>query len=269
MLHYPNINPIALQIGFFKIHWYGLMYLIGIIGGWALLRLRGKKRPELGWNGEQIGDLVFYATLGVVLGGRVGYMLFYDFSTWLAHPLSLFKIWEGGMSFHGGLLGVLLSMWIFARKTGKNFMDIMDFIAPVVPIGLAAGRLGNFINGELWGRVTDVPWAMVFPNGGDLPRHPSQLYEFLLEGVVLFILLWWFSSKPRPRCAISGVFALGYGIARFTCEFFRQPDIQKGFIAFDWLTMGQLLCIPMILVGIGLLYVAYRANTSSIAWIKR
>jgi phosphatidylglycerol:prolipoprotein diacylglycerol transferase len=258
MLHYPHINPIALHIGFIKIHWYGLMYLIGILGGWCLLRLRGKKQPALGWTKTQIDDAVFYATLGVVLGGRVGYMLFYDFSTLIAHPLSLFRIWEGGMSFHGGLLGVLCSMSVFAYKTRKHFIDIMDFIAPVVPIGLAAGRLGNFINAELWGRVTDVPWGMVFPNAGDLPRHPSQLYEFLLEGVVLFIVLWWFSSKPRPRYAVSGVFALGYGIARFVCEFFRQPDIQKGFIAFDWLTMGQLLCIPMIVVGIGFLYIAYR-----------
>ncbi len=257
MLHYPAMNPIALQLGFIKIHWYGLMYLIGIAGGWALLLWRSKQRPELGWTSEQISDLVFYATLGVVLGGRVGYMLFYDFSTLIHAPLTLFKIWEGGMSFHGGLLGVLLFMWLFARKSHKHFMDIMDFIAPVVPIGLAAGRLGNFINGELWGRVTDVPWAMVFPNAGNLPRHPSQLYEFLLEGVVLFSVMWWYSSTPRPRYAVSGMFALGYGLARFFCEFFRQPDVQKGFIAFGWLTMGQLLCVPMVMVGVWLLWRGY------------
>lgn len=249
MLHYPQINPIALQIGFIKIHWYGLMYLIGLVSGWLLLRRRSAKRPELGWNNEQIGDVIFYGALGIILGGRIGYMLFYDFSNFIHNPLILFQIWDGGMAFHGGLLGVVVSMWIFSRKTHKNFIDILDFIAPVVPVGLAAGRIGNFINGELWGRITDVPWAMVFPSGGPYPRHPSQLYEFLLEGVALFILLWWFSSKPRPRYAVSGLFLVGYGCARFFCELFRQPDIQWGFLAFNWLTMGQLLSLPMIIIG--------------------
>jgi phosphatidylglycerol:prolipoprotein diacylglycerol transferase len=254
MLHYPQINPIALQIGFIKIHWYGLMYLIGIVIGWLLLLHRSRKRAELGWNSEQVGDVVFYAALGVILGGRIGYMLFYDFFNFIHNPLILFQIWDGGMSFHGGLLGVMVSIWIFSRKTHRHFFDVMDFILPVVPIGLAAGRIGNFINGELWGRVTNVPWAMVFPNGGPYPRHPSQLYEFLLEGVGLFILLWWFSSKPRPRYAVSGLFLIGYGCARFFCELFRQPDVQLGFLAFNWLTMGQLLSLPMIIAGVIILW---------------
>jgi phosphatidylglycerol:prolipoprotein diacylglycerol transferase len=253
MLHYPDINPIALQIGFIKVRWYGLMYLIGLLAGWFLLLRRSKKRPDLNWTNEQISDVIFYGALGIVLGGRIGYMLFYDLPSFLHDPLIIFKTWDGGMAFHGGLLGVMFAMWLFSRKTKKHFIDIMDFIAPVVPIGLAAGRIGNFINGELWGKVTNVPWAMIFPTGGPWPRHPSQLYEFLLEGVALFILLWWFSSKPRPRYAVSGLFLLGYGVARFTCEFFRVPDVQLGYLAFNWLTMGQLLSLPMILGGLFIL----------------
>lgn len=253
MLHYPNINPVAIQLGPFGIHWYGLMYLLGLSAAWFLLRYRSKKRPALNWTTEQIGDLIFYGALGIVLGGRIGYMLFYDLPNFLHNPALILKIWDGGMSFHGGFLGVMFSMWLFSRKTGKHFIDIMDFIAPVVPLGLAAGRIGNFINGELWGKVSDAPWAMVFPTGGPLPRHPSQLYECLLEGIVLFILLWWFSSKPRPRYAVSGMFLLGYGLARFICEFFRVPDIQLGYLAFSWLTMGQLLSLPMIFGGLFIL----------------
>lgn len=258
MWHYPNINPIALQIGFIKIRWYGLMYLIGLLAAWVLLLYRSKKRPELNWTPDQISDLIFYGALGVVLGGRIGYMLFYDFSGLLHDPIMLFKTWDGGMSFHGGLLGVIISMWLYSRKINKSFITIMDFIAPVVPIGLAAGRIGNFINGELWGKITDVPWAMVFPTGGPYPRHPSQLYEFALEGVLLFLILWFYSRKPRPAFAVSGLFLLGYGSARFICEFFRVPDVQLGYLALGWVTMGQILSFPMILGGIGLLLYAYR-----------
>lgn len=252
MLTYPVIDPIALQIGFIKIHWYGLMYLISFAGGWLLARRRAK-RPDIGWTALQVDDLVFYVAMGVVLGGRLGYMLFYDFPHLLADPLSLFKIWQGGMSFHGGLLGVLLAVWLYGHKIKKHFADITDFIAPIIPIGLGVGRIGNFINAELWGRVTDVPWAMIFPEGGPLPRHPSQLYESFFEGLVLFSILWIYSAKPRPRYAVSGLFALLYGLFRFGLEFFRQPDSQMGFIAWDWLTMGQLLSLPLIAVGMILL----------------
>jgi len=260
MIPFPNINPIALQIGPLKIHWYGLMYVIGFLAAW-LLGIWRAARPGSGWTKEQVGDIIFYCALGVIIGGRVGYMLFYAWPELLQNPLNLFKIWQGGMSFHGGLLGVIVSMWWFGKRRQKTFFEVSDFIAPLVPIGLAAGRMGNFINGELWGRVTDVPWGMVFPHAGSAPRHPSQLYEFFLEGVVLFILLWWFSAKPKPRMAVSGLFLLGYGAFRFVVEFFRQPDIQIGFVAFGWMTKGQLLCIPMIILGLAFLILAYRHNT--------
>lgn len=259
MLSYPEINPIAFHIGPLSVHWYGLMYLIGFMGCWGLLTLRLKKsKVPRCVTQEQLADVLFYAAIGIILGGRIGYMLFYDWQTLLSHPLRLFEIWNGGMSFHGGLLGVLLAMWYYSAKIKKSFLDITDFIAPVVPVGLAAGRIGNFINGELWGRVTDVPWAMVFPGAGDLPRHPSQLYEFFFEGIVLFVILWVFSIKPRPRCAVSGLFLLCYGVFRFGLEFFREPDLQIGFIAFGWLTKGQLLSLPMIIFGAILLILAYR-----------
>ncbi len=261
MLQYPQINPIALELGPLKIHWYGLMYVIGFLGAWGLAEWRARK-PASGWTSAQVSDLIFYCAVGVVIGGRIGYMLFYDLSSFLSNPLVIFKVWDGGMSFHGGLLGVIIAMWLFARSTQKAFFAVGDFVAPLVPIGLAAGRIGNFINGELWGRVTHVPWGMVFPNAGPQPRHPSQLYEFFCEGILLFIILWWFSAKPRPRMAVSGLFLLGYGIFRFGLEFFRQPDIQLGFVAFGWMTMGQLLSIPMILFGITFLYWAYRHNNS-------
>ena len=259
MLIYPEINPVAVQVGPLAIHWYGLMYLVGFVVGWALLVMRVKHSPR-GFQSEQISDILFYAALGIIVGGRLGYMIFYNWSETLAHPLSVFAIWQGGMSFHGGLIGVLFAMWLYAKKTGKAFADITDLIAPVVPIGLGAGRIGNFINGELWGRVTDVPWGMVFPTGGPYPRHPSQLYEFFLEGVVLFLALWFFSQKPKPRWAVSGLFLLLYGMFRFTVEFFRQPDIQIGFVAFGWMSKGQLLSLPMILVGIILMVYAYRSR---------
>jgi phosphatidylglycerol:prolipoprotein diacylglycerol transferase len=264
MLMYPEIDPVAFQIGPLKVHWYGIMYLIGFAGGWWLGVYRAKQ-PNSGWKPEQISDMLFYAALGVVLGGRLGYTLFYSMDKFLSDPLMIIRVWEGGMSFHGGFLGVLAAMYLFQRKHKKSFWQTMDFIAPLAPLGLGAGRFGNFINGELWGRVTDVPWGMVFPNAGAQPRHPSQLYEFLLEGLVLFIIVWVYSAKPRPRMAVSGVFALGYGAFRFFVEFFRQPDAHMGddgYLAFGWLTMGQVLSAPMIIVGAVLLWWAYTKNTA-------
>jgi len=201
--------------------------------------------------------------MGVILGGRLGYALFYDLPAYLAEPLKILRVWEGGMSFHGGLIGVMLATWLFGRRNGKSFFQLMDFIAPLVPIGLGAGRIGNFINAELWGKVTDVPWAMVFPNGGPDPRHPSQLYQFALEGVALFVILWLYSRKPRPTMAVSGLFAICYGIFRFIVEFVRVPDAQLGYLAWNWLTMGQVLCLPMILGGIGLMVWAYRRQAAA------
>lgn len=256
MLFYPNINPVALKLGPIKIHWYGLMYLLGFGLAWLLALYRAKK-PSSGWTKDQVADFIFYSALGVILGGRIGYMLFYDFSGLISNPLSLFKIWQGGMSFHGGLIGVVIAIWLFARRYKKTWCEVADFAAPLVPLGLAAGRIGNFINGELWGRVTTVPWGMVFPGAGPLPRHPSQIYEFLLEGVLLFVILWWFSAKKRPPFAVGALFLLLYGLFRFTIEFFRQPDPQLGFVAFGWLSQGQLLSIPMMLIGAIALFWVY------------
>ncbi len=256
MLTYPEIDPVAISLGPLKIHWYGLMYLVGFVGGWWLARLRAK-RPGSGWNPEEIGDLVFYIALGVVLGGRLGYVLFYNFSAFLQDPVMLLKIWQGGMSFHGGLIGVLIAFYLYGRKTNRTFFNVADLIAPVVPVGLGAGRLGNFINGELWGRVTDVPWGMVFPGAGPLPRHPSQLYQFALEGPLFFILIWLYSKKPRPTMAVSGFFLTYYGIYRFLIEFVRQPDEHMGFVALNWMTQGQVLSLPMIAFGLLFLWVAY------------
>lgn len=260
MLPYPEIDPIAVQIGPLKVHWYGIMYLIGFAAAWWL-GTRRAKAPDSEWSPDQLSDLIFYGALGAVLGGRIGYTLFYVGEKFLSDPLMIFRVWEGGMSFHGGFLGVLFAMFVYGQKQKRKFFDVMDFLAPLTPIGLGAGRIGNFINGELWGRVTDAPWGMVFPGAGTQPRHPSQLYEFFLEGIVLFIILWLFSAKKRPRMAVSGVFALGYGLFRFTVEFARQPDAHLNFIAFDWLTMGQLLSTPMIILGIVLLWLAYNKNT--------
>jgi phosphatidylglycerol:prolipoprotein diacylglycerol transferase len=251
MLVHPDIDPIALQIGPLAIRWYGLMYLVGFAGGWWL-GTRRIKRGDAPVTRAQLDDLLFLAVLGVVLGGRLGYILFYKPGYYASHPLEIFAIWQGGMSFHGGLLGVMTAMAYAAWRHRIDYLRLMDYFAPLCPLGLAAGRMGNFINGELWGRPTDVPWGMVFRGGGEVPRHPSQLYEFALEGVALFVLLWWFSSKPRPRGAVSGMFLLGYGVFRFIAEFGREPDSFLGFLALG-MTMGQWLCVPMIAGGIGLL----------------
>jgi phosphatidylglycerol:prolipoprotein diacylglycerol transferase len=262
MIHYPVIDPIAVHIaGPLSIYWYGLMYLFSFIVCWGILgiRLRQSSLPTI--TAKQLSDILFYSALGIIIGGRIGYMLFYKWSDWISHPWLFFQVWQGGMSFHGGLIGVIFALGWYASKTGKSVVDITDFIAPVVPIGLAAGRIGNFINGELWGRVTDVPWAMIFPQAGSLPRHPSQLYECLLEGIVMFAILWFFSRKPQPRGAVSGLFLLCYGLFRVGVEFFREPDAQIGFMAFGWLTKGQLLSLPMLILGGVMLGWAYTHNS--------
>ncbi len=271
---YPDIDPVALSIGPLKVHWYGLMYLVGMLGGWALARWR-VARGYGGWTAQEVDDLLFYCAIGVVLGGRLGYILFYGFNDWLADPARIFRVWEGGMSFHGGFLGVLAAMWLYNRKHGKGFFELTDFIAPYITIGLFTGRIGNFINGELWGKPADLPWAMQLrcnefvslcrdklglPPGTEWtpPLHPNQLYEALGEGLLLFALLWWFSSRPRPRMAVSALFLIGYGFFRFLIEFVRMPDVQLGYLAGGWFTMGQLLSLPMIIVGVVLMVVAYR-----------
>lgn len=256
MFSYPEIDPVALALGPLKIHWYGLMYLIGFAIAWGLGNYRAKQ-PNSGWNSEQVSDLIFFCAMGLILGARMGYMIFYHFDVLLENPLNLFRIWEGGMSFHGGAIGVMIAITYFCRKYKKCFFDVTDYMVPLAPLGLFAGRTGNFINGELWGRVTDSPLGMIFPTGGPLPRHPSQLYEGVLEGLVLFFIIWFYTQKPRPMAAASGLFLAGYGCFRFFVEFFRQPDAHLGFIAFDWLTMGMLLSAPMIIAGVALMSWAY------------
>src|SRR5688572_12603182 len=259
MLRYPGFNPIAFEIGPLAVRWYGIMYLIGFGAAWALARWRAQ-RPGSTWKPNDVDDVVFYAMLGVILGGRIGYVLFYGMPFWLKDPLYLFRIWEGGMSFHGGLMGGLIAVAIFAMRRGRRVADVFDFMAPLPGIGLFAGRIGNFINGELWGKATTVPWGF---NVDGQVRHASQLYEAFLEGIVLFAVLWWFTSKPRPRLAPSGLFLLLYGLARFAVEFVRVPDEHLGYLAGGWLTMGQLLSLPMILIGIALLFVAYQRRVPS------
>ena len=251
-MNLAQIDPVALSIGSLQLRWYGLMYLAGFGLGWLLGRWRAS-RPGSGWTGPDVDDLLTCVMIGIILGGRLGYVLFYDLPVYINDPMEIVRIWNGGMSFHGGLLGVLGAFWYFARTRGRTFLEVSDFIAPLIPQGLFFGRLGNFINGELWGKVSDVPWAVVFPGAGPLPRHPSQLYEGALEGLLLFIMVWVFSLKPRKTGAVSGLFALGYAVFRFAVEFVRMPDVQLGYLAFGWLTMGQLLCVPLVLAGAWLL----------------
>lgn len=254
----PQIDPVALDFGPVKIHWYGLMYVFGFLALWWFAGRRAS-RPNSGWTKDQVSDLVFYGALGAILGGRLGYILFYNFSHYLTAPLDIFKVWQGGMSFHGGLLGVVVALWLFARRHKKTFFATADFVAPWAPIGLGLGRIGNFINHELWGRTTDLPWGMVFIGAGDQPRHPSQLYEAFLEGLVMLVVLVWFSHRPRPAGAVSGLFLVLYGSFRFLVEFVREPDAQLGLI-FGPLSMGQLLSLPMVVVGIALMVWAYRSS---------
>ncbi|MCC2617960.1 prolipoprotein diacylglyceryl transferase [Aestuariibacter halophilus] len=259
--HYtlPEINPSIVEWGFFSPKWYGMMYLVGFIAAWLLARARLSRTD---WSKDQLSDMLFLGFLGVILGGRVGYVLFYQFGAFLDDPLYLFKIWTGGMSFHGGLLGVLVALWWFARKSRSHFLQVGDFVAPLVPIGLGAGRIGNFINAELWGRTSDVPWAIIFPGAGPEPRHPSQLYEFALEGVVLFLMVWLFSRKPRPMGAVSGLFLLGYGSFRFIVEYFREPDAHIGLYG-GLISQGQILSLPMVLGGLALMVWAFRRGASN------
>lgn len=288
MLIHPDIDPVIVALGPVKVHWYGFMYVLAFISAYLLATYRARIHREAGdfWNSEMVSDTLFYGALGVMLGGRIGYVIFYEFDKFLANPLWLFRVWEGGMSFHGGFIGVMLAMLLFARKYRKSPMQVLDFIAPCVPLGLFFGRIGNFINGELWGRVSagGQSWLMAFPTAAPfddvamqnnpalqalaqpvqgmllLPRHPSQLYQAVCEGLLLFILLWWYSSKPRPRMAVSAVFLLGYGAARFLMEYFREPDADQGFFLGGLFTKGQLLTIPMLLIGAWMLWYAYRRN---------
>ncbi|MDU0810335.1 MAG: prolipoprotein diacylglyceryl transferase [Burkholderia sp.] len=294
MLIHPNFDPVAIHLGPIAIHWYGFMYLIAFIMAIVISRIRIKYLcyvKQQGWSAKEIDDIVFYGILGVVLGGRLGYVLFYKPSFYLTHPLEILKIWEGGMSFHGGFLGVTIAMAIFARQGCRKYLQVTDFITPMIPTGLAAGRIGNFINGELWGRVTDpsAPWAMMFPraisddviwfrdhtdlvrmwNLNDvfiqyhmLPRHASQLYEIVLEGFMLFIIIWAYSCKPRPIGATSALFLIVYGLARFMVEFVREPDNFLGLLTFG-LSMGQWLSLPMVLAGVFMMKYAYRHHVSN------
>ena len=261
MLVHPQFDPVALALGPIAVRWYGLMYLLAFAAFYFLGRRRILQRPGSGWNLEILDDLLFWGVLGVVLGGRLGQVLFYEPGYYLAHPAEILAVWKGGMSFHGGFLGVLVAMAAWGRKNGKTFFSVTDFIAPLVPLGLAAGRLGNFINGELWGRVADasLPWAMIFPQVDAEPRHPSQLYQAGLEGLGLFLVLWLYSSRPRPTGAVSGVFLMGYGIFRFLAEYFREPD--AGIFGHSYaISMGQWLSLPMVAVGILIFALARRRS---------
>lgn len=263
MIEYPNIDPVALSLGPITIYWYGLTYVGGLVFAWWLGKQRARL-PNSPIKESQIDDLIFYAALGIIIGGRVGYALFYGAGSLLDDPLRVFRIWEGGMAFHGGFLGVVIAMWFLCRNHKIEFGGLVDFIAPLAPVGLALGRLGNFINQELWGRPADVPWAMVFPNDpGGLARHPSQLYQFAMEGILLFVILFWYTRVPRPRWSAAGLFLFGYGIFRSTAEFFREPDAHVGFDALGWVTRGQLLSLPMIIAGAVIIMWAYRRDAKA------
>lgn len=261
MLTYPHINPIAFNAGRLDVHWYGLMYLFSFILVWMLARYRMRIQA---WaplkDSDQLLDVIFYGALGVIIGGRLGYVLFYNLSYYLSSPVKIFAVWDGGMSFHGGFLGVLILLGYFCYRSKINYFDLMDFIAPLAPIGLGLGRIGNFINGELWGRVTTSWFGMVFPNAGVLPRYPSQLLEFSFEGVFLFVFLWVLSLRHRPQMFVSAWFLIGYSVCRIIAEFFRQPDAQLGYFAFGWLTMGQILCFPMLILGVVLLILSFKKS---------
>jgi len=274
-----NFDPIALDLGFLQVHWYGVTYLVAFLSFWVIAAWLAGRRPWMGWDSEAVGDFLFYGMLGVIVGGRLGYVFFYSLDSLIGDPLFLFRVWDGGMSFHGGLLGLIAALWWFARKTQRSFWQVADFIAPIGPLGLACGRIGNFIGGELWGRLSDAPWAMIFPASlppgvppdgveaawragllDEFARHPSQLYQAAMEGFLLFALLMIFSARPRPLGAVSGLFLFAYGCFRFLAEFFREPDAHLGYLAGDWLTMGMVLSLPMIIAGLALLAWAYRRN---------
>ncbi len=278
MLTYPEIDPVAVSIGPLtvlgktlgplNVHWYGLMYLFGFAAAWAV-GVHRSKRPYSPVSAKQVEDLVFYGALGVVLGARIGYVFFYNFGVFLQDPMWLFRVWEGGMSFHGGLLGVLIAMWWYCKKIDRHFIDVMDFFAPLAPLGLCFGRIGNFVGQELWGRETTFSLGMVFPNDPDqLVRHPSQLYQASLEGLALFVILFWFSHKPKPRGAVAALLLICYGCFRFIIEFVREPDAHIQFDLFGWVTRGQILSIPMIAVGVWVFVMAYR-NASIVSSVNK
>ena len=261
MLTYPDISPDIFSIGPVTVHWYGTTYLLAFLAAWVLGRRRAAQTGF--FTKAQFDDVLTWGILGVLVGARLGYVLFYNPAYYFSNPGAILAVWEGGMSFHGGFLGVIIAQGLAGRRYGKRLFQTMDFMAPLVPLGIFFVRIGNFINAELWGRVTDMPWGMIFPGAGPLPRHPSQIYEALLEGLVLFIIVWGYSSRPRPYMAVSGVFAIGYGVFRCFVEFFRQPDAHIGFVAFGLVTMGMVLCLPIIVTGIILLHLAYRGNARS------
>ncbi|MGB5131083.1 MAG: prolipoprotein diacylglyceryl transferase [Steroidobacteraceae bacterium] len=259
MLIYPEIDPIALSLGPVKIHWYGLMYVVGFIAGWWLARRRAAA-PGSTWKPVDVDDLIFFAAIGVIAGGRLGWIFVYGFERLLADPLAIIRVWEGGMSFHGGLVGVMIAVAWFAHRRRRNIADVFDFTAPLPAVGLFAGRIGNFINGELWGKPTDLPWGFLI--GGEV-RHPTQLYEASLEGILLFAVIWWFTSKPRPRLAPAALFLTLYALFRILVEFLRLPDANIGYLAFGWLTMGQLLSLPMLVAGLAMFIWALRNRQRS------
>ena len=259
MIAYPAIDPVAFALGPVKVHWYGIMYVVGFVAGWWLARRRAAA-PGSTWKPVDVDDVIFFAAIGVIAGGRLGWMLFYGFDSIRADPLSVIRVWQGGMSFHGGLAGVMIAVALFARRRGRRIADVFDFMAPLPAIGLCAGRIGNFINGELWGKPTELPWGMLV-NGQVL--HPSQLYEAALEGLVLFAILWWFTSRPRPMLAPSGLFLALYATFRIAVEFVRVPDADIGYLAFGWLTMGQLLSLPLLAAGLAMLAFAYTRREPS------